>query len=57
VNYDKLASERKGELSSAVRERVTAARLRQAERFKHTRLLSNYNWRVLSVNLITTAHW
>ena len=34
VNYDKLASERQGEPSSAVRERVTAARVRQAERFK-----------------------
>ena len=41
VNYDKLASERQGEPSSAVRERVTAARVRQAERFKHTRLLTN----------------
>jgi magnesium chelatase family protein len=41
VNYDKLSSERQGEPSSAVRERVTAARVRQAERFKHTRLLTN----------------
>jgi magnesium chelatase family protein len=41
VNYDKLASERQGEPSSAVRERVTAARVRQSERFKHTRLLTN----------------
>jgi magnesium chelatase family protein len=41
VNYDKLSSERQGEPSSAVRERVTAARQRQAERFKNTRLLTN----------------
>ena len=41
VNYDKLAGERQGEPSRAVRERVTAARQRQAERFKHTRLLTN----------------
>jgi len=41
VNYDKLASERQGEPSSAVRERVTAARLGQAERFGGTRLLTN----------------
>ena len=41
VNYDKLASERQGEPSSAVRERVTTARVRQAERFKSTRLLTN----------------
>jgi len=41
VNYDKLASERQGEPSRAVRERVTAARVRQAERFQHTRLLTN----------------
>jgi magnesium chelatase family protein len=41
VNYDKLASERQGEPSSAVRERVTTARLRQSERFKSTRLLTN----------------
>jgi magnesium chelatase family protein len=41
VNYDKRSSERQGEPSSAVRERVTAARLRQAERFRGTRLLTN----------------
>src|SRR5688500_12306919 len=41
VNYDKLSSERQGEPSSAVRERVTAARILQAERFKGTRLLTN----------------
>jgi len=45
VNYDKLASERQGEPSSAVRERVTAARVCQAERFAKaspgSRLLTN----------------
>ena len=41
VNYDKLASERQGEPSSAVRERVTTARVRQAERFRGSRLLTN----------------
>src|SRR5262245_28571974 len=41
VNYEKLSSERQGEPSSAVRERVTAARVRQSERFKGTRLLTN----------------
>jgi magnesium chelatase family protein len=41
VNYDKLSAERQGEPSSAVRERVTAARVRQAERFHNTRLLTN----------------
>jgi magnesium chelatase family protein len=41
VNYEKLASERQGEPSSAVRERVTAARMRQTERFKGTRMLTN----------------
>src|SRR5262249_26474175 len=41
VNYEKLASERQGEPSRAVRERVTAARQKQAERFKGTQLLTN----------------
>jgi magnesium chelatase family protein len=41
VPYEKLAAERQGEPSSAVRERVTAARVRQAERFKGTRLRTN----------------
>ena len=33
VNYEKLTSERLGETSATIRERVTAARTRQAERF------------------------
>ena len=45
VNYDKLSSERQGEPSSAVREHVTAARQKQAERFKNTRLLTNASGR------------
>jgi magnesium chelatase family protein len=45
VHYEKLSSERQGEPSVAVRERVTAARVRQSERFVQrapgTRLLTN----------------
>ena len=41
VHYDKLSAERQGEPSRAVRERVTAARQKQAAHFKHTRLLTN----------------
>jgi magnesium chelatase family protein len=41
VQYEKLASERQSEPSSAVRERVTAARVRQSERFRGTRMLTN----------------
>lgn len=35
VNYDKLTSERLGEASTTVRERVITARTRQVERFTH----------------------
>ncbi len=35
VDYDKLSSDRLGESSAAIRERVQAARQRQLERFKH----------------------
>lgn len=35
VDYDKLSSDRLGEPSAAIRERVQAARQRQLERFKH----------------------
>ncbi len=41
VNYDKLSSERQGEPSAAIRQRVCAARERQQARFQGTRLLSN----------------
>lgn len=41
VNYEKLTSERLGEPSAAIRERVIAARTRQAERFRSTSLHTN----------------
>lgn len=41
VQYEKLAADRQGEPSAAVRERVIAARRRQAARFKRTRLHTN----------------
>lgn len=41
VNYEKLASERPGEPSSAIRARVAAARQCQTERFQGTRMLTN----------------
>lgn len=41
VQYEKLASDRQGEPSRVVRERVIAARSRQAERFRRTRMHTN----------------
>jgi magnesium chelatase family protein len=41
VNYEKLTSERAGEPSAMVRERVTATRQRQIERLTATRCLTN----------------
>jgi len=41
VNYEKLSGERLGEPSRTVRERVAAARICQATRFRSTRLLTN----------------
>ena len=41
VQYEKLSGERLGESSAAIRERVIAARQQQAERFAHTRCLTN----------------
>jgi magnesium chelatase family protein len=41
VNYEKLSGTRQGEPSHAVRERVAAARVVQAKRFKGTRLRTN----------------
>ncbi|MCG8348490.1 MAG: magnesium chelatase, partial [Chloroflexales bacterium] len=41
VNYEKLSSDCLGESSAVIRERVIAARQRQAERFQGTGLLSN----------------
>jgi len=43
VNCEKLRGERLGAPSAVVRERVTAARQRQAEPFKSTRLRTNAN--------------
>jgi hypothetical protein len=41
VEYEKLSSDRLGEPSAAIRARVEAARERQRQRFKGTRLLAN----------------
>jgi magnesium chelatase family protein len=41
VEYEKLSSDRLGEPSAAIRQRVEAARARQRERFRGTRLLAN----------------
>ncbi len=41
VDYDKLTSDRRGELSDAIRQRVEAARERQLQRFADTILYSN----------------
>jgi len=41
VNYENLSSQRLGEASSAVRERVAVDRHVQAKRFKGTRLRTN----------------
>ena len=41
VKYEKLSDTRPGEPSAAIRERVCAARERQAQRFRGTRMLAN----------------
>jgi magnesium chelatase family protein len=41
VQYEKLSSERLGESSSVIRERIIAARQLQTDRFRGTRLLTN----------------
>lgn len=41
VDYQKLSSQRQGEPSSVIRERVEQARARQTQRFQGTRLFSN----------------
>ena len=41
VQYEKLSNKRKGERSASIREHVMGARTRQAERFHHTRCLTN----------------
>ncbi len=52
VDYDKLSSDRLGEPSAAIRERVQAARQRQLERFKHVAqagIVCNADMRVAEV--------
>ena len=49
VNYDKLSSDRLGEPSAAIRERVQAARQRQLERFAGTNIICNADMRVAEV--------
>jgi len=49
VPYEKLASERAGEASAAIRQRVAAARERQAHRLHGTGLLTNADLRVAEV--------
>ena len=54
VDYQKLSSDRLGESSEAIRERVEAARLRQRERFstmKSNNVISNADMRVGEVRL------
>jgi magnesium chelatase family protein len=41
VEYEKLSDDRLGEPSAAIRQRVEAARARQAARFEGTRMLAN----------------
>jgi magnesium chelatase family protein len=45
VQYEKLSSERLGEPSSVIRERIIAARQLQTDRFRGTRLLTNVDMR------------
>jgi magnesium chelatase family protein len=49
VNYEKLSSDRLGEPSAAIRERVQAARQRQLERFAGTQIINNADMRVAEV--------
>ncbi len=49
VDYEKLASDRMGESSAAIRERVQAARQRQLERFAGTKITCNADMRVAEV--------
>src|SRR5574337_1520220 len=54
VDYQKLSSDRLGEASEAIRERVEAARRRQRERFstmKSTNVIANADMRVGEVRL------
>jgi magnesium chelatase family protein len=49
VNYEKLSSDRLGEPSAAIHERVQAARQRQLERFAGTQIINNADMRVAEV--------
>ena len=49
VPYEKLSSERQGETSAAIRQRVAEARERQAHRLRGTELLTNADMRVAEV--------
>ena len=49
VNYEKLSSDRLGEPSAAIRERVQTARQRQLERFAGTQIINNADMRVAEV--------
>ena len=49
VDYEKLSSDRLGESSELIRERVQAARKRQETRFEGTGILSNSDMRVREV--------
>ena len=49
VNYEKLSSDRLGEPSAAIRQRVQAARQRQLERFAGTNVICNADMRVAEV--------
>jgi magnesium chelatase family protein len=49
VNYEKLSSDRLGESSAAIRERVETARQRQRERFAGTTMVCNADMRVAEI--------
>ena len=49
VDYDKLSSDRLGEPSAAIRERVQTARQRQLERFALSGIICNADMRVAEV--------
>ena len=49
VNYEKLSSDRLGESSAAIRQRVQAARQRQLDRFSGTNIICNADMRVAEV--------
>ena len=50
VDYEKLSSDRLGESSASIRERVQAARERQRGRFEGTDIVYNSDMRVAEVH-------